>query len=243
MEAVYLNGVGKKIRNGFLNGKIPSSKVIELYWCNKKEADGFSSYGMNTTELNYMLRKSHNPILISKLEECISLRNEMSRKSNAQNKLNLEKLETFKRNALGIGLRKVILKMKNEARKNKQLDLKIVSLLLETEFANLCAKNHGKALKSIIYERKGRLLLQLSDLLKGSNWKYGYNDDCGKNANYLVYIYLPNDVQLCWHSNDYYVTTTYPVINCEWDGKACATMEKILDYINNNYEYMFDSTI
>lgn len=241
MEAIFLEGVGKKIRKDYLNKKIPDSKVIELYKHNEREASDFSSFGFKSNELVLMLRKCHNPLLREKLKDCIKLRDELSKKSAEQNKLSLEKLSLFKKEALGIGLRKVIRTMKKASRKEKSTTLKIVTLLLETEFANLSAKDHPKYLKNIIYERKGRLLLELSSLLKKTNWKYGYNDNSGKNANYLVYIYLPNNVQLCWHSNDYSITSSFPTINCDWDGKSCATLEKILEFIKTDYSYLFKS--
>lgn len=113
MEAIFLEGVSKKIRKDYLNKRIPDSKVIELYKHNKKEASEFSSFGFKSNELVLMLRKCHNPLLIKKLEECIKLRDEISKKSAQQNKLSIEKLLIFKKEALGIGLRKVISKMKS----------------------------------------------------------------------------------------------------------------------------------
>ena len=241
MEAIFLEGVGKKIKKDYLNKRIPDSKVMELYKHNEKEASDFSSYGFKSNELVLMLKKCHNPLLRIKLEECIKLRDELSKKSAEQNKLSIEKLLIFKKEALGIGLRKVISTMKKASKKEKDNTLKIVTLLLETEYANLSAKDHPRNLKHIIYERKGYLLQELSSLLKETDWKYGYNDNSGKNANYLIYIYLPNNVQLCWHSNDYSVTSSFPTINCDWDGQVCATLEKLLEFIRTNYSYLFKS--
>lgn len=113
--------------------------------------------------------------------------------------------------------------------------MKAVLVLLEIEFANLSAKLYTGWHRKKIYERKTLLLLQLADILKQLHWKYGVNCTTGKNANYLVYVYLPNDVQLTWHCNEYDIYVNYPEIDAQWDGQVCMTMEKILRFIAENY--------
>lgn len=239
MEQNILNGVGKKTRLAFLRGEIAESQVMKMYLRNKREADDFSAYGLKSWDLHAMLNSCHNPILKSKIEECISEFNEKSKRSNTQNKLSIEKLNTFLDNAFGIGLKRIIRIMKNETRKSKDETLKIVTTLLEVEFANLSAKTHGRQLKDTIYERKSLLLDKIAFMLNGSNWRYGYNDNCGKNASYIIYVYLPNNEQLSWHTNDYNIYQSFPYIDTAWDGKVCATMEKILDFIANTYRRFF----
>lgn len=240
MNKDVLYGVGKKMRFAYLQGKISTSLVENAYKQNLKEAKDFSAYGLNTTDLRMMLNSCHNPILKAKIQECIIKFEEKSRKSNEQNKQSIEKLNDFLANAMGIGLRKVIRIMRNKARKSKDLTLNVVSTLLEVEFANLCAKaTHSKQLKEVIYERKSILLDKVGSWLVGTEWKYGYNDNCGKNASYIIYIYLPNGVQLSWHSNDYNLYRKFPYLETEWDGKVCATMEKLLDYVSQNYSSFF----
>lgn len=87
----------------------------------------------------------------------------------------------------------------------------------------------------MIYERKSILLYQMAEYLECLGWKYGINDEAGKNACYLVYVYLPNGTQLTWHCNDYDIYECYPFIDAEWDGQVCMTMEKILSYIDHKY--------
>lgn len=86
-------------------------------------------------------------------------------------------------------------------------------------------------IKKKIYERKAILLYQMADYLEELGWKYGINDATGKNASYLVYVYLPNNVQLTWHCNEYDIYEYYPFIDTQWDGQVCKTMDKILKYI------------
>lgn len=164
---------------------------------NLKEAKGFSAYGLNVTDLRMMLHSCHNPILKTKIKDCIIMYEEKSRRSSEQNKQSIEKLNDFLENAMRVGLRRVIRVMRKKARKSKDMTLNVVSTLLEVEFANLCAKTtHDKQLKEVIYERKSILLDKVGRRLAGTGWRYGYNDNCGKNASYIIYVYLPNGVQL-----------------------------------------------
>lgn len=235
MDEVILNGVGKKMRNGYLNGEVPESTILGLYKRNKKEADSFSVFGYRQREIESLLKETHNPLLKKKLQECLESKKEINAKCSAQNVENLKKLESFKKNACGIGLRKVIKKMSKLAKRTKDPETKLLLLLLETEYANLSAKQHKGDLKKIIYERKTILLYQMVDYLESLGWKYGINDEAGKNACYLVYVYLPNDVQLTWHCNEYDIYQHYPIIDAQWDGQVCMTMDKIISYIDSKY--------
>ena len=93
------------------------------------------------------------------------------------------------------------------------------------------------------YERKSILLSTLSSMIHDAGWKTGYNDATGKNASYLVFVYLPTGVQLTWHCNDYTVPQYYDYIADEWDGQVCMTLEKILIYIRDHYsDYILSPT-
>ncbi len=233
MENSILYGVGKKIRNGYLNGQIPENTVLSMYKRNKKEADAFSVFGFKTNELIIISKETHNPLLKVRLDSIIEDKKAMSKKSDIQNDLSIKKLEMFKKEALGIGLRKVLSRLRKESKITKDPELTLTLMLLETEFANLSAKENKGKKKGAIYERKSHLLYQMSSYLNKLGWRYGINDAAGKNASYLVYVYLPNGVQLTWHTNDYDIYEYYPQIDEEWDGQVCMTMEKILNFIKN----------
>lgn len=236
MTQTILEGVGKKVRLAYQKGEIQEPTVISLYNRNKKEADSFSIYGYKDDEIRKMMLDTHNPLLKQKLQECIELRKGLAQKSAQQNTLNLEKLDGFLVDACGIGLRKVIKKLKRLSKMTKDPEVTLILMLLETEFANLSAKRHKKKdVKAKIYARKTKLIFQMAEYLEFLGWKYGINDEAGKNANYLVYVYLPNGEQLTWHCNEYMIYECYPYINDEWDGQVCMTMEKIVTYINNTY--------
>lgn len=229
-----LGGIGKKLRRDYLSGKVSAEKVIASYRANMKELKGFSFFGLTIFDLIKLERESHNPLLKKKLQEEIGSHKEKSKHSNDQNRLSLEKLESFRTDALGIGLHAVVASMRRIVKQSDRLEDLIVLTLLETEFANLSAKKRHN-LKEVIYKRKAILLERLSYLLSDTDWKYGINYNTGKNASYIVYVYLPTGVQLSWHCNEYYLMRSYPEIECEWDGQACMTMEKLLDYISERY--------
>lgn len=235
MEDFVLNGVGKKMRLGYINGKVSENQVRTAYHRNKKEADSFSLFGYKQAEIQQLYKETHNPILRQKLHDCLEEKKEISKKCRVQNEINIAKLDRFKEDACGIGLRKVIKRLKKWSKMYHNAETEMLLLLLETEYANLSAKQHSGLIKERIYERKSYLLYKMADRLERLGWKYGINDEAGKNACYLVYVYMPNDVQLTWHANDYDLYKRYPLINAAWDGQICMTMEKILSYIEEHY--------
>ncbi len=235
MDTAILYGVGKKMRFGYLNGKYSESMVMASYNRNKKEADNFSVFGYRKYEIEKMLKECFNPLLKIKLQKSLDNMQQARKMSASQNKTSLEKLEAFKMNACGLGLRKVIKNMKSIVKTTKDKEAKLTLMLLETEYANLSAKQHSGWHKKKIYERKSILMLKMAELLKQLHWTYGISDETGKNANYLVFVYLPNGVQLTWHCNEYHIYECYPPIEDKWDGQVCMTMEKILTYIGKKY--------
>ena len=235
METEILQGVGKKMRIAYLNGRISDSAVISAYRKNQKEAESFSVFGFKERELYPLMKKTHNPLLKAKLQEIIDSKQQISKKCSEQNRISLEKLDNFKSNACGVGLRKVIKYLRKTAYSTGDLEMWLVLRLLEIEFANLSAKNNNGARKGWCYKRKANLLYEIPDYLDELGWKYGINDNAGKNACYLVFVYLPNGTQLTWHCNEYGLYKEYPFIDDEWDGQVCMTMEKLINYISERY--------
>ena len=229
-----LYSVGKRVRTSYLRGEMDESEVMIVYNRYLKDADKVSFNGWAVHELRDELKKTSNPILRQRIQNQIEEHKTKHRVSIDQNKLSLEKLAFFRNNALGIGLRKVLKEMKTIANSSNLLEDKITLLLLELEFANLSAKRYSHK-KELIYERKSSLLMRLSELIQDTGWRCGISYKTGKNASYIIYVYLPNDVQLSWHCNDYEMVYLFDEINCTWDGQVCMTMEKILNYIHLKY--------
>lgn len=235
METYILEGVGNKIKSMYAKGEISEKAIEIMYRKNKAEADKFSVYGFKECELAQILNKSHNPLLKDKLKATIEEMKNRSRKTQEQNRINLEKLDSFLVNAAGIGLRPLIKKLHKTAIKKNDFSILLIGYLLETEFANLSAKRNTKK-KQLIYERKELLLNRIPSLISKLGWKYGFNYATGKNACYLVYVYLPNGIQLTWHTNSYDTISKYPLIFDEWDGQSCMTLTKLVDFVSNNLQ-------
>ncbi len=237
MTQTILYGVSPKMRTDFLNGIIAENVLMRQYERNKKEAETFSLFGFNMKDLTDTIKATHNPLLKARIQQVIQAMKERRIKSNEQNKLSIEKLHNFKEAALGIGLRKVLYNMRKLCKSTQNDEAKLMLMLLEIEFANLSAKmpHYSRPKRAEIYERKSILLHKVQPLIERCGWRYGYNDADGKNANYIIYVYLPNNIQISWHTNDYYLYKYYPPIDAEWDGQVCSTMEKLLSYIGSEY--------
>ena len=103
METAILYGVGKKLRNDYLNGKVTEDALIATYNKNKREADMFCAYAYRNWELANMQREIHNPLLREKVQKSLYLRRHGNKISVPQNKLSLEKLDGFMGLALSSG--------------------------------------------------------------------------------------------------------------------------------------------
>ncbi len=188
-----LKGVGKILRHAYLAGEVSADRVMQTYKKNLREADCFSFFGPDVFELMRLEQTTHNPVLRQRLQGCIAQCKEKTRHSHRQNIISVQKHEHFRHAAFGIGLHRVVAQMIRLVRKSQKTEDKIVLALLETEFANLTAKQRSHH-KEVIYERKQRLLAALDRRLKQTDWTYGINYNTGKNASYIIYVYLPGGV-------------------------------------------------
>lgn len=230
-----LNGVGKRMRMDYLNGRVSASVVMAAYVKNKKEADAYTGFGYTRREVVYVMKHTHNPQLKEKIAAMLAEQDNKTEKSKVQNRTNLGKLEQHLENACGVGLRKVLQRLRKLSKTTRDLETRLVLMLLETEFANLSAKSYRNWRRGWCYRRKSSLLYRLPELLEAAGWRYGINGSTGKNANYLVFVYLPNGEQLTWHCNEFDMYEFYPSIDDKWDGQVCMTMEKIVNYIAHKY--------
>lgn len=229
IDITVLEGIGKNARKRYMKGELSESDVLRMYKKNLKECSDYPEYGVPLNEMIADLRSCHNPLLCKKLEFLIS---EFKRKrtlSTAQNKVSLDILNNMKASACGIGLRNVEKFL--DWQKDTSLENCILYYLLKLEWTNLAAKQYHKPGR-VIYNHKERILIEIEPLLRQAGWKYGVNEHAGKNASGIIYVYLPNGDQLSWHCG-YQMYELYPTIDAEWDGRACSTLTKIVDYINS----------
>lgn len=228
-----LNSVGKKMRNAYIQGKISEKEILQCYKHNKKELEQLSTIGWDYNDIIEAERSTHNPLLRIKFQTMLKQYKQKTRTSQNQNRLSLLKLQHYTPTALGMGLRKVIRELQHIAATG-DVEAEILSLLLQTEFANLTAKRRSNK-KEVCYERKDILLMQLAGLLEEQGWRCGISYNPGKNSSYVIYVYLPGDIQLSWHCNNYNIVYYYNEIECKWDEKVCSTLEKLLEYAHTRF--------
>lgn len=223
------------VTSNFLSANGKASKNPEIRNRQQKEADSFNAFGMRIQDLILECQMTKNPILKEKLQEMIKEWNMRSKKSGIQNELNFQKLDSYKEDALGMGLRKVETYLAKYGIINNDSVALLLSKLIALEHANIEAKRHKGEIQKKIYERKCILLDQVEQLLYECGWKYGISYAVGKNASYLVFVYLPNGRQLSWHCNEFDIATLYPSIDAEWDGEVCSTLDKLFEYVGMTY--------
>lgn len=234
LNQIVLYGVSKKMRISYKNGKCSEDDVRKAYNHNKKEAENFNAFGLSLYDLQEEQKKTHNPQLRNKLNDYIQLHKSKIQSSRNQNKQNLQKFDYYFENALEIGLRKVVKKLEKTYKTTRDEQAHILQLLIAIEFANLVAKKRSDK-KEFCYERKTRLLMQISHLLYANDWKCGLSYSTGKVASYLIYVYLPNGAQLSWHCNDYHIIDYFEEEQFTWDRLPCSSLEKLLAFAHDEF--------
>ena len=140
-----------------------------------------------------------------------------------------------RRDACGIGTRKLKLRL-NKLSKAGDKEAQLVRTLLEVEDKNIVAKDTSYYYRDKVYDQKSALLRSATDLLDELGWRYGYTGKTGKNAMYLVYVFLPGGAQVSWHMNDSWVPDEVPPIDCEWDGQEASTLPKLLAHVQSRFQ-------
>lgn len=233
VNPMFYEGVGKKVRAMHLVGNISDMEVGMMFNRNKKEADAFDGYGWTLFDLIQEEKRTHNPLLRKKLQFLIEDHKQKSRCSATQNAVSVNKLMFYHDSALGCGIRPIRNYLYKLGKRGDE-EATILAMLIDIEYANLMAKKRTDK-KKVIYERKHILMAQVSDLLYDNGWVCGISPQTGKNAGWIVYVYLPDGSQLSWHSNEYTMLYCYGDIDCEWDGRTCSTLEKLLAYAHAKY--------
>jgi len=131
--------VGKSLAKSYRRGEISAKELLRSYRKNVTEVETFCTFGYKIQELREVIRTTHNPALKAKLKDVVEEKKALRQKSNLQNQSNLDKLDGFKSDVLGmgIGIRKVISSMRKIYKKTGDKNALIVSLLSETEFARM----------------------------------------------------------------------------------------------------------
>ncbi|MBQ4080744.1 MAG: hypothetical protein II596_08690, partial [Thermoguttaceae bacterium] len=88
--------------------------------------------------------------------------------------------------------------------------------------------------------RKSSLLYRLPELLEAAGWRYGINGSTGKNANYVVFVYLPNGEQLTWHCNEFVLVSAGTYIGLHYRHFWWVLVEKMeLTHLSSHFIGLF----
>ena len=154
--------------------------------------------------------------------------------SHMATEVNFKHLAKARTEACGIGTRKLKIRLNNLFKKTGDSEVMAIRYLLEAEDANITAKATYFSYRDKVYQRKSDALKSACEIIENTGWKYGHIKDSEMTAMYLLYIYLPNGIQVSWHLNEDWVKRISK-IECEWDRQLASTLPKILNYIEEKY--------
>lgn len=179
------------------------------------------------------LHKGYNHINRLIREKCIAFKKPpiISKMSVEEaNRRNIVLLKKSRHNACGIGSKQLKLRL-NKLIKSGDKVANILRNLIEAEDSNINAKKYFGKYKDSYYSKKESCLFNAFQYMNELGWKYGYSLDVGKNAKFVVYVYLPNGEQLSWHMVEDAYISILPKIDVKWDGKPATTLTKLYDYV------------
>jgi len=103
---------------------------------------------------------------------------------------------------------------------------KAIRIALEIEDKNIVAKNTNWRYRDKVYDIKNKLILELSELFKINNWKYGIQKSDIQLMSHIIYFEIPTCEQISWHFSPT-KGQNFPNYDGEWDEKENMTMEKL----------------
>ena len=139
-------------------------------------------------------------------------------------------LENARNSFCGIGTKKIKCRLNKLAKVNNIA--KYVRMLLEVEDINIQAKKYYGKFKDKNYERKEEELIKLLNYALDNDFKCGVNSCNDYKTSKIAYFELPNEEQISFHCNVY---GDYPKYEKEWDGKINSTLQKLEQYIKDNF--------
>ena len=220
-----------KEKKAFNKGELSENDAIDIENFRINEA---SNYDCNNKE---NLRKGYSHINRLIREKCISfkkpehiIRNEIDK----VNRDNIKILNNSRIGACGIGSRKLKLRL-NKLKKSGDKVATILRNLIEAEDSNILAKKYFGEYRKEYYLKKEQHIVATFNDMRELGWKFGYSTDVGKQAQYVIYIYLPNGSQLSWHMINSKHISNLEKIDVKWDGQPATTLIKLYDYVMTIY--------
>lgn len=147
------------------------------------------------------------------------------------NRNRVKQLKTARQQALGIGTRKLKLRLKRLAATEPLALAAYLALLIED--ANVNAKRWGPRYAHRYYEQKRKFIEELILLFKHWEWVFGVQPSNLPDTKHVIYFELPECEQISFHYT--HVGAPLPVYEKEWDGKRDSTLLKLLAFIEREF--------
>lgn len=158
--------------------------------------------------------------------------NSSRQKALAKNAQLIDELYNLRENALGIGTRKMKIRLNKIAVQN--IEAKIARMVLEIEDVSTQAKNASWKYKDKKYFQKQELIEELVEIYKQTDYDYGIQYEENYNTNAILYFELPNGAQVSFHTN-WDEEIHVKKYEKKWDGMVNSTFKKVITFVEEKF--------
>jgi hypothetical protein len=166
------------------------------------------------------------------IKESTSYDNSSRQKALAKNAQLIDELYDLRENALGIGTRKMKIRLNKIAVQN--IEAKIARMVLEIEDVSTQAKNTSWKYKDKKYFQKQELIEELVEIYKQTDYDYGIQYEENYNTNAILYFELPNGSQVSFHTN-WDEEIHVKKYEKKWDGLINSTFKKVITFVEEKF--------
>ena len=184
-------------------------------------------------------KKKKNPVPWNNEEEYFYYIKESSyydnssrQKALVKNAQLIDELYNLRENALGIGTRKMKIRLNKIAVQN--IEAKIARMVLEIEDVSTQAKNSSWKYKEKKYFQKQELIEELVEIYKQTDYDYGIQYEENYNTNAILYFELPNGSQVSFHTN-WDEEIHVKKYEKKWDGLVNSTFKKVITFVEEKF--------
>jgi len=158
--------------------------------------------------------------------------NSSRQKALVKNAQLIDELYDLRENALGIGTRKMKIRLNKIAVQN--IEAKIARMVLEIEDVSTQAKNSSWKYKDKKYFQKQELIEELVEIYKQTDYDYGIQYEENYNTNAILYFELPNGAQVSFHTN-WDKEIHVKKYEKKWDGLINSTFKKVITFVEEKF--------
>jgi len=141
-------------------------------------------------------------------------------------------LSQIRDNALGIGTRKLKIRLNKLGRTDSVAFA--IRMSMEIEDVNIQAKKAWGKYREKIYDKKEVLIEELIQCFLKTGWCFGIQESDGQKTSHIIYFEIPDCEQISFHFT-LSGKLKIPTYNKEWDKKENSTYRKLLDVVKKKY--------